>query len=115
MKFPLKVCSLGKDENNISYAVHCDCGSTDHTCTMCFEANKDFGYSIQFYYDLCYSGAFYDSNKLMALWRRIKDALRLIFIGYVELQGDFVICQPEHFDNFLEALKEGKQFMEKSE
>ena len=112
MTFPLKVCKLSEGKNSIDYAVHCDCGSTDHTCTICFEANKDFGYSVQFFYDLCYVGAFYDSNKLFKLWRRIKDALRLVFIGYIELQGDFVIREPEHFDNFIEALKEGREFMD---
>ena len=110
-KFPLKVCKLSEDSNSIAYTVRCDCGSKEHACDIYFEASKEWGYSVSFFYDVNYQAYSYNQNIFCEFWKRITGALRLLFVGYIELQGDLVIEQPEHFDNFIEALEEGREFM----
>jgi len=42
---------------------------------------------------------------------RIKGALKILFFGYLEFQEDFILEGEEHIDSFINALKEGKQFI----
>jgi len=40
--------------------------------------------------------------------KRISASFKLMFGGYVEMQGDILIMEEEHIDSFIEALQEGK-------
>lgn len=42
---------------------------------------------------------------------RIKGALKILFLGYLELQEDFILEGEEHINSFIEALKEEKEYL----
>lgn len=42
------------------------------------------------------------------IWRRIKDAFTILFIGFLKINRDFLILEGEHIDSFINALIEGK-------
>jgi len=45
------------------------------------------------------------------IWKRIKLSLQILFTGYAEAQGEFLVLGKEHIDsiiNFLQGLKERK-------
>ena len=93
---------------SIFYQVGCGCGNKD--CNMEVELEYDEGTMyLNFYKDVAISVYWDDHRFLSKLWRRIKYALRILFVGYIKMQETHVFNDPEHIDAFIDALKEGKE------
>lgn len=48
------------------------------------------------------------------LWYRIKKATRLVFTGHLEMNEDFILQGEDHVNNFIDILKEGKNFIKEN-
>ena len=44
-------------------------------------------------------------------WCRFKNATRLLFTGYLEMNSDFLLQEDDHIDNVISALQEGRDMM----
>ena len=108
-KFHYKVCRSHVFQDSLWYIIQCDCGDSRHSLQMEMEVDKDGILWLHFYADTEY--AYYGDNIIKRIWHRIKGALRLIFIGYIELQEEMVILDKEHIDNFIDALVESRNFL----
>ena len=100
-------------DDAIYYRLPCSCGSNDHDVTLEFEHDKKFPgmLFLNLHKDLAWSSYWGDTNFFQRIWRRIKTSLRLLFIGYIEVEESFIIQGEDHIDAFIEALNEGKQLM----
>lgn len=109
-------------DTSIWYTISCDCGSADHNTNIMLEYDKSVNMLIvNFYKTINYSQEFsyvHDSdtlidvvkNRLKAMWKRIKDATKLLFTGYVEMESDFILQDTQHIQDFIDAIMEGKEY-----
>jgi len=112
-KFPMKVCNSTVFEDSIWYVFHCDCGSHDHAATIEIEYDKKLNLiSLNFYKDFEYfnwSDGYLD--KVINCWKRFKTAMRILFVGYIEVNADMIINGTDHVDAFIDALIEGRNYV----
>jgi hypothetical protein len=96
------------DQQAVYYSIACDCGNKDHDMEVDFE--WDDGIMEMFLYKTFYWKDYYvNYSWYFKIWKRISASLKLLFGGYVEMQGDILIMEEEHIDSFIEALQEGKR------
>ncbi len=94
------------------YRVGCACSGETCDSTIIFEFDEDFGLiDINFYKTIIWNE--YWNNKWFhqRWWARIKVACKVLFKGYIELEGNFMIEEKEHLDEFIKALQEGRTKM----
>ena len=95
-------------KGSVFYTIVCDCLSPEHNMEIEFEFND--GIIELFLYKTLYWKDYYRNfSWYCKYWKRISAAFRLLFGGYVEMQGDFLLQKEEHIDSFIDALKEGKK------
>jgi hypothetical protein len=86
--------------------------------------------SLNFYKEVQYLACYFDDynekslkDKFLyfiteyknVLVRRIKAACRILFLGRIGMQEEFLLKDSVHINDFIEALKEAKEFCEKDE
>jgi len=97
--------------NLVMYRAMCSCGDTDHDITISFEYDKECNEMELFFYkkiDWCtnWSDPWYKNA-----WRRIRDSLKMLFTGWIELEADFLIQDIDHIDNIITAMIDGRVLM----
>jgi hypothetical protein len=109
-------------DTSIWYTVACHCGSDDHNISMVLEYDKSINMLVvNFYKSVNYSAEFsykHDSDtlvdvakdKVKIIWKRIKDATILLFTGNVEMEADFILQEPQHIQDFIDAMIEGREY-----
>lgn len=99
--------------SSLWYKVNCACGNGDCDSLITFEFDEDFGgVDVNFYKTVMW-GAYYQKEWwFQRLWLRIKMATQILFKGYTELEGTFLIQDRDHMDDFITALQEGREKME---
>jgi hypothetical protein len=110
-----KVMKTEEFDDAIYYRLPCSCGSKDHDITLEFEHDEEIPEMVflNMYMNLAWSSYWGDTNFFQIIWRKIKTALRIIFVGYIQLEESFILKGEDHIDAFIEALEEGKQLMKK--
>jgi len=103
-------------EDSIYYRAACSCGSDEHDVTIEFERDEDIPSMIflNFYKKIGWCSHWGDLNWFERVWKRIKCSVIMLFTGYVELEESFILDK-DNIDSFIEALKEGKEYMKKGE
>jgi len=125
-KFGTKVAHVDTwdtpSDTSVWYNIMCDCTDDSHDISVEFEYDKDANMLfLNFYKQINYSKEFnyvfendtlIDSikNKIGVIWRRLKDATKLLFTGYIEMSGDFVLKDKQHIQDFIDAMVEGRDF-----
>lgn len=133
-KFKRGVSLIHSFDKSLYYSVQCDCG--DQECGSIVEIMVDDEFKLiemHFYKDVHFDFWRYPDdndlwlkegfinfikdlycNKLINGTKRFlyrwKKALILGFTGEIKLHGDFVLLDLDHIDNFIEALKEGRDY-----
>ncbi len=97
-------------EDSIYYRAACNCGSDDHDITIEFEIVYSMLF-LNFYKNIAWCSHWGDLNWFERIWKRIKCSLRMLFTGYVELEESFIIQGEENINYFIEALEEGKKYL----
>ena len=104
-----------ESEDMILYQLACDCLSKE--CNLIIEMRRDKQFAGMIFLDL------YGSIKWCSHWsddwwirfkKRICASLRMLFIGYIEMEETFIIHGEEHIDSFITALQEAKEKMNKA-
>lgn len=94
------------------YKVGCDCGGDDCGTEIEFEIDKDFSYiNVNFYKKVIWADHWGYDRFYERWWARIKASFKILFTGYIDMEGNFMIQDIDHLDAFIEALEEGKQKM----
>lgn len=114
-----RVMKVHEFSDSIYYQIACDCGADTCNTTLEFEIDKNIPelLFINIYKDLVWASQWnVDYTKwtwrFVDYWKRIKCALRVLFTGYIKVEESFIIRGGDHIDNFINALKEGKEKLE---
>jgi hypothetical protein len=104
-------------KDSIYYRIACGCGSNDHDTTIEFEYDKDLPgmVFINFHKKLVWSSHYGTGNFITRFWKRITGALKILFLGYIEVEESLILRDKEHIDGFIEALEEGKRYIMESD
>lgn len=99
-----------KSDISAWYKTSCACGSDNHDCTIVLEKDKEHpvDVSMVFYKKISWADYYGKSNIIARMLKRIQCSLKILFTGYIELEEDFIFHNEQHIDNFIEAMKEGK-------
>jgi hypothetical protein len=99
-------------EDMVFYRINCDCGCDDKL-DISLEYDKDCNLiHMEFYKKLYWKEYFSCRNIFVRFWYRIRDALKLLLFGYLEVEESLMLESTEHLDSFIEALQEGKTKLE---
>jgi hypothetical protein len=84
----------------------------DPECDMIIELEKDeCGFVfLNLYKNLEWSSYWGVESWYKRMWRRITGAFRVLFTGYIKVEGTLVMREHQ-LDGFMEALKEGREFI----
>ena len=95
---------------SVWYKVNCACGAGECDSTIEISFDKDFGHiDVEFYKTIMW-GAYYQKKWWWQRgWLRIKMALKILFKGYTEHEGSFMIEGIDHLNAFITALEEGRE------
>ena len=107
------VMLLRESKDSIIYRVACDCIEPGHDVFVDFEIDKKWGITLTFHKNLEY--AHYDhgdpaSEKLRNLFKRLFAGVKLMFTGYLKVQSDFLLSDPQKIDSFIKVLEDGRKF-----
>ena len=107
-----RIMELHKFGDAIYYRAACSCG--DDKCDLTLELEKDKKCGMIFlnmYKNLYWSSHWQSDNFFKNMWIRVKAALKMLFIGYVKIEESFIFKGDEQIDAFLNALKEGREYL----
>ncbi len=92
------------------YNVECGCGAKDHRIFVEFEHDDDT-VSIIFHKEVSWDCHWQIKGWWENLRKRISGALTVLLKGRLDFEEDFMLCEIEHIDGFIDALQEGKDKM----
>jgi len=103
---------VNKFDDSIVYRVACHCGSDEHDVTIELEKDEEIPSMVflNFYKKIGWCSHWGNLNWFERVWKRIKCSFLMLFTGYVELQEDFILSE-DNIEPFIEALKEGKEYI----
>jgi len=110
----LKVGEFNGDNPTVYYKVLCSCSEDRHTLTLELEHDCD-SVNLSIEQELTWSSVWGDYSWYQRIWNRITGAIKLLFVGYIDVQGDCIIQGEEHIQSFIDALEEGKGFIKRWE
>lgn len=106
------VMKLDEWDSDVWYEIGCACGGEDCNAQIEFEIDNDFSViDINFYKKVMWADYWGCDRFYERWWARIKASFKILFTGYIELEGNFMIKDIDHLESFIEALEEGKQKM----
>lgn len=99
----------------VYYRVCCDCGNPEHDINLELEKDEDLGMIfLNMYAKLRASVYWRAENIFQVLWNKIKITFILWFKGYIEVEESFILKGPQHIDSFINALTEGRSYLNKN-
>jgi len=104
-----------EDNNIVMYRAACSCGEPEHD--LYIEISKDLfseDITCTFYTNVSSCMSIYYRNiytRFCSFLSRCKAAFKLIFLGDLELQADFIIEDPEVMANIINTFREGKKYL----
>jgi hypothetical protein len=116
-----KVMVMGKWEDSVMLKLGCDCGheNCDMTVDMTGRALKDDPPEMRFieinFYKTMYSTDWYSGRETFFArgWWRIKTALKMIFLGKIEMESTLMIQDQKHIESFVNAISEGLEYIKR--
>ena len=115
-KISFRTMKLNEYEDAVVYRIPCDCQDSECDVILNFEIDKKINaIYITFYKTIHWSSYWMPKDKswLGKLMFRIKESLKMLFTGHIQMQGDMVILDPKHIEAFEMAIKEGKEYLMK--
>jgi len=98
--------------DSIFYEVTCGCTDSDHSATLILECSENDPaiLTLTLYQKVRWCDFYYYGDKWFGRFiSRIKMCCKMLFKGWIELEGSMLFMDEEHIDGFIEALKEGKK------
>lgn len=118
-----RITVVNKLDDLIIYRLICSCNQSNHDLEIHLEKDTKFNLlilkfyatiSINEHFRLWEENNFIGKTKkfLRTVWNRIKTSVKILIIGYIEIDQEFMIDDKTQIDDFIEALKEGKQYLD---
>lgn len=113
-----KVTNCGYEaENSVMYRAICSCTDFHHDQTLSLEYNtyndeQPGLFELTIFHEMWYPD-WKEANWFKKVWKRFKVSSRLLFTGYVELEGGFMFSGQDAVLDYILALKEGLKKLEK--
>jgi hypothetical protein len=96
--------------SSVWYKVNCACGSGECDSTIDLSFDKDFGdINVEFYKTIMWGDYYQKVHWWSRLWLRVKMVAQILFKGYTEHEGSFIIEGVDHLNSFIVALEEGRE------
>ena len=113
--FPEKTMLISQFPDTILYRVACDCGNPQDDTYIEIVYDHNIKYVVlSFICNTHYTYSPYDATimeKINFYYRRIKDAITILFGGKIKLQSSFLLQSKDHIDNFITAITEGRDIL----
>jgi hypothetical protein len=117
MSISTGVMKYNESNNGISYKIMCDCSDNDCTTTLMVGCDEDlmnitFYKKFYFFYRSMHPDNILDKiiDKYKSIKWRIKTSIKILFVGYIELETDIILSNVEHIDNLIEAVTNCREF-----
>jgi ribosome-binding factor A len=117
MSISTGVMKYNESRNSISYKIMCDCSDDDCTTTLIVSCDEDlmnitFYKKFYFFYKSMHPDKILDIiiDKYKSIKWRIKSAIKILFVGYIELETDIVFSNVDHIDNLIESVTNCREF-----
>lgn len=110
----MKVGEFNGENPSTFYKLMCSCSEDRHTLTLQLEHDCN-QVVLTIEQELTWSAYWGDSNIFKRILNRITGAIKLLFVGYIDVQGDCIIQGEEHIQSFIDSLEDGKSFIKKWE
>lgn len=117
MKTSKGICIVKEYDDSVYYKATCDCLSNECIHTISLDYQRDTNtISMDLYakvgtYDSWYEDVWY--YPVVKLYKRIDKALRILFLGYIEVENSFFFGDEEKIQDYINALQEGLEKMKK--
>ena len=111
MSTTYRVMKIHDFGNSIFYRVACGCTDPDHEATLIleFDENDSKIMILTLYQRVVWGDWYYRGNKWFdKIISRIKTVFKILFKGWLELEGSMIFMDVEHIEAFICALQEGK-------
>ena len=105
-----RVMKIHEFDKSVFYRVACDCTDPEHDMTIELEVDEDI-LGLHIYSNLETSIYWGYNNWFTRQYKKIKYCFRLIFLGYIEVEQEFLFMEEEHINDFIKALQEGRDTM----
>jgi hypothetical protein len=102
------VMKIHETKNCVMYRLECDCRSPECDLILDLERDEDGFVFLNLYKDLEWASYWGDDPWYTRIWRRITCSIRVLFKGYIKVEGTFVMRE-DQLDGFMKALKEGRE------
>jgi hypothetical protein len=95
--------------SSVMYKVNCACSGGECDSMIDISFDKDFGHiDVEFYKTIMW-GTYYQKKWWWEKgWLRIKMATQILFKGFTEHEGSFMLEGEDHLNDFITALQEGR-------
>jgi hypothetical protein len=104
-----RIMETNEFKNSVFYRASCDCCMPNHDLVI--EISADDWPSMAITLTAKYEHSIYWGrlNWFQRQWKRITGALRILFLGRLKVEYEFMIIDDDHINAFIEALQEGRQ------
>ncbi len=111
-----KVMMLKRYDNAVAYRAACDCGSEEHDCTFWTEYDKEIDMLIMnMWKKVHWDNRAYCTDSILdkprLIWERLKCAARILFLGHIDFEEDFLFYDEDHMTDFINMLTESRDFV----
>lgn len=114
-KISYKVMKMDEFNDAIFYRIACACGDSDHDFMLWLEYDKEIDdITLMIEKKLYWKDYFSTCSWYEKAWKRLRDGIRLIFGGYLEMTSDILFMDKEHIDEFIKALEEGRNKIQRT-
>jgi len=108
----LRVGEFGDKDPSIYYKLICSC--TDNRDTLDISLDHDWDcITLNLSQKLVWSSYWGTYPWYERLWYRITGSIKMLFMGYTNVEGSVMLQGEEHIQSFIDALEEGKIFIKK--
>jgi hypothetical protein len=108
-----RIMKLHEFNEAVYYRASCSCGESK--CDLSIELEREKGSDMIFlnmYKNVYWSSYWKSDNFFKNIWIRIQASLKVLFTGYIKMEESFIFQGDEQIDAFLNALKEGRDYLD---
>ena len=109
-----KIMFLNKFEKFIAFRASCDCTDERDDIRIHIEVIDDHIEMV--FYKKMFSVEYRPNpetfkDHVLNLKYRFINAIKLIFTGHIEVESDFLFCEEDQINSFVDTLIEGKEYI----
>jgi len=104
-----KIMKIEEFDDSCFYRIACSCGSSEHDLEVEVEFDKDGLLWLFLSGQHTVADWWNHPSWFGRMWKRIKLTSRLLFTGWFETNGEFLVMKEEHIDSIISFLQHIKK------